>query len=104
MKSNLLLDIAELSLTHLSNNSSVTFVNINDLYQEFLSGKTLCREDADFNEFKEALKIIFPIYKNKRKHTVEFKISSNTAYESCEKLFLKLRPIADINSIKSIKS
>ena len=96
MKSNLLLDVAELALTHLTSKSSVSHIDVNVLYKEFMEGKTLCKDKASFEEFKIALRTIFPIYKNKRKHTVQFKISSRTAYSTCETLSLKLRPLTHI--------
>lgn len=97
MNSSLLLDIAELSLTHITNKSSVEFVDINILYDEFIQGKTLCKGKATFQEFRIALKTIFPIYKNNRKNTVNFKISSKTAYSKCSELSLNLRPLSHIN-------
>ena len=97
MNSNLLLDVAELSLTHITKKSSVVFVDINTLYSELIQGKALCKSNMTLNEFRIALKTIYPIYKNKKKHTVKFKISSKTAYLRCEELSLRLRPLSHIN-------
>ena len=99
MNSTLLLDVAELALTHITNDSSVAFVEANKIYEEFISGETLCKSNASFEEFRSALKIMFPIYKNKKKHTHLFKISSHTAYAVCEERVLKLRPLSHINRL-----
>lgn len=97
MKSNLLLDITELVLTHLSCESSVTFVNIDTIYKEVRQGKTLSRRtNITIDEIKSSLREIFPIYKNNRRHTQDFKISSKTAYSTCKKLNLRLRPLSHI--------
>ncbi len=96
MNSNILLDVAELALKHVKEGSTVDYVDINELYQEFENGKTLCKSAASFKEFRLALETIFPIYKNKRKHTQLFKISTRTAYSECDKLLLILRPLAHI--------
>ncbi len=96
MNSNVLLDVAELALTHLDRSSSVTYANIDSLYDEYISGGGLCRIPITKNQFRSALKIMFPIYKNKRKHTQEFKISSRAAYSVCEDLSIKLRPLNHI--------
>ncbi len=97
MNSNLLLDIAELSLTRIIAGSSVAFVGVGELYEEFVSGNTLCKSKASFSQFHTALKTIFPIYKNKRKRTKIFKLSSITAYAVCESMSIRLRPLSHIN-------
>ncbi|MCF6218559.1 MAG: hypothetical protein L3J94_07360 [Gammaproteobacteria bacterium] len=96
MKSNVLLDVAELALSHLGDKSNVTYVNINDLYDEYISGGALCRIPVSKEYFRSALKTMFPIYKNVRKHTNDFKISIKSAYFVCDELSLTLRPIEHI--------
>lgn len=102
MKTNLLLDVAELSLSQLTENSSVIFINIHELYKKFQEGTTLCKSKASFEDFRKALQAIFPIYKNKRKHTTLIKISSKTAYNICESKSLKLRPLLHIKRENNI--
>lgn len=97
VNSTLLLDITELALTHITSDSSVTFVDVHEIYAEFISGDTLCKSRASFVEVRTALKTMFPIYKNKRKNTQIFKISSNATYAVCEARMLKLRPLSHIN-------
>ena len=97
MKSNVLLDVAELALSHLDKNSSVTYINSDELYEEYIQGGSLCRIKISEENFRDALKIMFPIYKNVRKHTRNFKISEKSAYTSCDKLSIKFRPLSHIN-------
>jgi len=96
VNTNLLLDVAELALTHITEESSVTFVNIGKLYNKFIEGKTLCRSTASYDEFRKALITMFPIFKNNHKNTTKMKISINAAYKTCETLSIKLRPIEHI--------
>lgn len=96
MNTNLLLDVAELALTHITEGSSVAFVDIGKLYNEFIEGKTLCESTASYGEFRRVLITMFPIYKNNHKNTTKMKISINAAYTTCEMLSLILRPIEHI--------
>lgn len=98
MKTNLLLDVAELSLGHLPDNSSVTFINIEELYERFSRGESLCKSKASFEEFRIAIKTVFPIYKNKRRKTKVFKISSTSAYRYFDSKSIKLRPLTHIKA------
>ncbi|WP_445371372.1 hypothetical protein ACH518_19990 [Methylomonas sp. HW2-6] len=96
MSTNLMLDVAEVALTRLPINSSVCFVNIDDIHKDILAGKGMCKIKATESDIRNALKTIFPIYKNKRKNIKLFKISSNVAYKSLRKLDIKLRPLLHI--------
>jgi hypothetical protein len=91
-----MLDVAEVALIRLTSNSSVCFVHIDDIYEDILAGNGVCKIRATKNDIRNVLKIIFPIYKNKRKNTQLFKISSHAAYESCRKMHMKLRPLPHI--------
>lgn len=96
MNTDLLLDVTELALTKLPNDSSVCFVHIDDIFRDLLSGKTLCKTKATKGEVKRVLKRMFPIYKNRKKDTVLFKISSESAYGTCRTMHMRLRPLSDI--------
>ena len=96
MSTNLILDVAEVALTRLPSNSSVCFVHIDNIHKDILAGKGICKIKATENDIRNALKIIFPIYKNKRKNTQLFKISSNAAYKSCRKMDMKFRLLPHI--------
>ncbi|WP_445368212.1 hypothetical protein ACH5Y9_01215 [Methylomonas sp. BW4-1] len=98
MKTNLLLDVAELSLRSLPDNSAVTFVNIEELYERFLRGESLCKSKASFDEFRLAIKTVFPIYKNNRRKTKIFKISSVSAYRYFDSKSIKFRPLSHIKA------
>lgn len=96
MNTDLLLDVTELALTNLHSDSSVCFIHIDDIYRELLVGKTLCKTKATKAEVKRVLRTMFPIYKNRKKHTVLFKISSESAYGTCRTMHIRLRPLSDI--------
>jgi hypothetical protein len=99
MKVNLLLDVAELCLTHLEKRSRVAFVELDLLYKEFQAGKTLCKSTADIHEFRAAVCKMFPIYKNNHKSNKRIKISLHAVRAVCESLSLRLRPLEHMKKI-----
>lgn len=92
MKSNLILDVAELLISQIQCNRKCTKIKIGILYQKFLNGNTLCKSKASFSEFKKIVQLLSPTHKNLKKHTKHYKLSEDLIYQSCSKLNLKLRP------------
>jgi hypothetical protein len=100
MNVNLLLDVAELCLTHLPEGSRVAYVELDSLYKEFLEGKTLCKSKADIGEFKNAISTMFPVYKNNHNGNKIMKISMDAVNSTCEQLSIRLRPIEHMGTTR----
>lgn len=96
MRTNLLLDVAELALSTVPISRSVNYINPSSLYDKLLVGDTVCKSTASKSEFIESLKIMFPVYKNKKRGTIIFKITIDAPYFVSKKLGIKLRPLNHI--------
>lgn len=97
MRTNLLLDVAELAISKVPISRRVYYINPVALYDNLLSGNTVCKSIASKSEFMESLKIMFPVYKNKKRGTLIFKITIDAPYIVSKKLGIKLRPLNHIN-------
>jgi hypothetical protein len=96
LKSNLLLDIAELALSFTTPGKNIASVKTKKLYKNFFLGNTLCKSKASIPQLREAVATILPFHKNNHKKNKFIKISVNKVYLNCEELDLKLRPIEHI--------
>jgi len=75
-KPSVVFDVTSMSLRLIPRGKIRTYREGEDLYKLFSSLYKDIHPDMKYNEFIDLLKIIFPVYKNPRKLTNEFKITT----------------------------
>jgi hypothetical protein len=92
----LLLFIAEETLRHLPEGKKTTFVKAYQVQRGLKQGIPCLFSNLEYSRVRNAMKYLFPIYKNCRIRTHRFKIRAQDVYECLDKRRIRLKPYRDI--------
>jgi len=90
----LIFNVTSMSLRLIPRGKKRTYKGANELYELFLLLYKDIHPNVSFNIFIELLKEIFPVYKNPRKGTDEFKITIHDLDERLRTIGIKNFPIS----------
>ena len=93
IRPSLVFDVTAMSLRLIPRGRVRTYRDGNDLYNLFCSLYRDVHPSVECDEFIEILKVIFPVYKNPRKRTNEFKITTFGLDETLATIGVKNFPI-----------
>lgn len=92
-KPSVIFNVTSMSLRLIPRGKVRTYAEGEELYSLFCSLYKDIHPEIDYDEFIEILKVIFPVYKNPRKITDSFKITTFGLNENLEKIGFNHFPI-----------
>lgn len=96
MKPLFMLFVAEACLRHLDREAISARVTVSAVKRLLERENPSLFGDTDYGSLRTAMRILFPIYKNRRRRTRVFKIRAKEAYKYAQMKRMRFRPLAHI--------